>query len=100
MYFSQCLMVFETVRKNPGLTCLGISVKLEEDYGKDEPYVKLMRIEDTSENSFLMSIIKDIYCIERKEDKFYFNKNIEPPKTKDIVKIGLQNYISKLAKTS
>ena len=72
MVFAQTMMTLRVIMENPGLTRPEIASKIEEKYGKKRDSVEFMFLEDTSESSFLMSRIKTLYCVEEKEDKYYF----------------------------
>ncbi len=72
MTFRQTMMLLETIMKNPGLTISELALKMEEEFGADDEAIELLSLNNTSEKSQIMSLVPSLYCVEKKEDRYFF----------------------------
>ncbi len=93
MIFGQSMMVLGVIMDNPGLNRLGIASHIKKKYGKKRDAVRFMFLKDTSDESHLVSIIKNLYCVEEKEGKYYFVEYLPVKNEKDLVQTTIRNVL-------
>lgn len=89
-------MVLNVIMKNPGLNCIELGTKIEEMYGKKNEAVQFMFLEDTDENSRLKVVINAIYCIEERQNRYYYNETLSPTDEQDLTQIFVKVFLEDL----
>jgi hypothetical protein len=74
-YITQIRAIIHSIRKNPGINIDDLYEIIKEKYSKNF-YIDLM-IQDSSTSQLLIRI-NDLNCIEKIDDKFYFNLDKKP----------------------
>jgi len=69
-------MTLNVIIKHPGLDIVQLGIKIEEIYGKSIT-VQYMFLDDISEDSHIRSILKTLYCIRQKDERYYYDASLQ-----------------------
>jgi len=93
MIIRQTIMVLDTIMENPGLCDKKLGAKIEEIYGKKNEAVQFMFLEEMDKNSHFYSLIKSIYCIEKKDDCYYYNPALPLTDKQDLTQCFIEGFL-------
>lgn len=98
MITTQSVAVLNIVMENPGLNYEELEIKIKEIYGEESGFVNFMYLGDTRETSHLRILIKDIYCIEKKDNRYYYNEKLLLTNEKDLTQVFIRGFLEDLRK--
>ncbi len=98
MKVAQSMMLLGVIISNPGFTIEEIAARLVKVYGDDNDRVAFMSLERTDEKSQIVSLIKDIYCVEKKGNQYFFNEALPMKKEEDFLDLYIAQALLENAK--
>jgi len=93
MHFQQCMIVFNAILDEPGMNIDELADKIGRDNNKESWAIQFMFLEDRSDKGRLVSIIKDLYCVEEKDGRYYFSEELPVKDVTDITQILLNSTV-------